>query len=92
MPYLAELVIKFPIDWDLNDLRVRPVLAKLQQKNASENVDFFQKSEVTLFTQKMSSILDEAIKVTVQTWNAIPCRTRNKISNRLAFKPGKLNF
>jgi len=46
---------------------VRPVLAKLQQKNASKNVDFLQKSKVTLFTPKKCSILDETIKVTVQT-------------------------
>jgi len=49
------------------------VLAKLQQKNPSKNVDFLQKSEVTLFTPKDSSILNEKIKVTVQIWNAIPC-------------------
>jgi len=33
-------------------LGVRPVLAKLQQKNASENVNFLRKSKDTLFTQK----------------------------------------
>jgi len=33
-------------------LGVGSVLAKLQQKNLSENVDFLQKSEVILFTPK----------------------------------------
>jgi len=48
-------------------LSVRPVLAKLQQKNASENVEFFQKSKFTLFTPEESNILAETIKVLLKT-------------------------
>jgi len=54
-------------------LGVRPGLAKLQQNNPSKNVDFLQNSEVTVFTQKKFSILAETTKVTVQTWNVMPC-------------------
>jgi len=71
----------FPIDWHLNLENL--IFERFAQKLVIQ---------IHTFYPKKGSILAETRKVTVLTWNAIPCRTRNKIPNRLVFKPGKLNF
>jgi len=53
--------------------RCETIFDQVTAKERIKNVDFLQKYKVTLFNPKMSSILDKTIKVTVQTWNAVPC-------------------
>jgi len=52
--------------------RCETSFGQVTAKKPSKILDFLQKSDVTLFTPKMISILAETIKVSVQTWNAIP--------------------